>query len=78
MQSITTSEWHYIRGGSRGEQLFRCCDIQPETPNMAATDEGQQLCKGFRRELQIATRTTLEDQNRTARIPVALDIQDQP
>jgi len=69
MQSITTPQWHYISGGSRGEQLFRCCDTEPENPNLAATEEGNKLCGQFRRELQVATGTGVEDtRSDTARV----------
>ena len=60
MQSIVTSKWHYITGGNTGEQLFHCCDEPLDSPNLAATIEGQKLCGEFRRELELATKVNPE------------------
>jgi arylsulfatase A-like enzyme len=66
MQSVTTSEWHYIRGGNSGEQLYRCCDNRPENLNLASTAEGKQVCQQFRRELQMAIKPGLQEIPRQA------------
>src|SRR5262249_26384899 len=66
MQSVTTSEWHYITGGNSGEQLYRCCDNEPENLNVASTIEGKQLCQQFRQQLQLAIKPDLEEFRRRA------------
>jgi hypothetical protein len=54
MVSITTADWHYISGGSYGVQLFRCCDQNIETMDLAQTVLGgpvmQQLSAGLAAE----------------------------
>jgi arylsulfatase A-like enzyme len=57
MQSLTTSQWHYIAGGNSGEELYRCCDNQPENLNLASTVEGKQVCQQFRQELQMTLKS---------------------
>lgn len=53
MQSLTSSEWHYISGGNTGELLFRCCGGDLDVNNVADTAEGRKVCEQFRREIQI-------------------------
>ena len=53
MQSVTTSRWHYIKGGNTGEQLYSCCDDGISTSNMAQTAEGKKLCQAFRDKLRL-------------------------
>src|SRR5262249_39484087 len=53
MQSLTSSEWHYISGGNTGELLFRCCDVDPDVNNVADSAEGKKVCEQFRREIQV-------------------------
>jgi arylsulfatase A-like enzyme len=55
MQSLTSSEWHYISGGKTGELLFRCCGVDLDVNNLADTAEGKKICDQFRREIQIPT-----------------------
>ena len=55
MQSLTSSEWHYISGGNTGELLFRCCSADLDVNNLADTAEGKKICYQFRREIQIPT-----------------------
>ena len=66
MQSVTTSEWHYITGGNSGEQLYHCCDDRPENLNLASTAEGKQACQQFRQELQMATKPGIEENRHQA------------
>ncbi len=51
LTSITTPQWHYISGGKAGEELFRCCSNAPELDNLANTEEGKRVCRGFKKEL---------------------------
>jgi arylsulfatase A-like enzyme len=71
MQSLTTSEWHYISGGNTGELLFRCCGADLDVNNLAATAEGKKVCQQFRQEIQIPA----AEQNRTSQArPAAQNI----
>jgi arylsulfatase A-like enzyme len=58
MQSLTSSEWHYISGGKTGELLFRCCGVDPDMNNLADTAEGKKACEQFRREIQLPSAET--------------------
>jgi arylsulfatase A-like enzyme len=61
LESVTTSQWHYITGGNTGEQLFRCCDASPERPNLATTADGTRMCELFRKELRMTARMGSEE-----------------
>ena len=52
MQSISTARWHFIRGGKFGDELFPCCDEEPEQMNLADTAVGQLLALKFAKELR--------------------------
>ena len=52
MQSITTSEWHYITGGNRGEQLFHWSVDATEARNLATAPGGKKLCGQLRQDLE--------------------------
>ncbi len=54
MESISTLHWHYIRGGKEGEELFACCDEEPEQLNLAGTVVGRELAMRFEGELASA------------------------
>jgi len=54
MQSLTSSEWHYISGGNTGELLFRCCGGDLDVNNVAGTADGRKVCEQFRRDIQIS------------------------
>ena len=64
MQSLTSSEWHYISGGKTGELLFRCCGVDLDVNNLADTAEGKKICDQFRREIQIPT----AERNRSSQV----------
>ena len=51
MESISTAHWHYIRGGKFGDELFPCCEEEPEQLNLADTAVGQLLALKFAGEL---------------------------
>ncbi|HKW66386.1 MAG TPA: sulfatase-like hydrolase/transferase [Terriglobales bacterium] len=51
LTSITTPQWHYISGGKAGEELFVCCDEEPEQRNLAGTVVGRELAMRFEAEL---------------------------
>src|SRR6185437_12282203 len=51
LASITTPQWHYISGGKAGEELFVCCDEEPEQTNLAGTVVGRELAMRFEAEL---------------------------
>jgi arylsulfatase A-like enzyme len=51
MASVTTAHWHYIRGGKFHEELYPCCQNEPEQLNLAGTVIGRELIPGFEREL---------------------------
>ena len=50
MESVTTTHWHYIRGGKFGEQLFPCCADQAKL-DLADTAIGEDPRARFGREL---------------------------
>ncbi|HEY6935901.1 MAG TPA: sulfatase-like hydrolase/transferase, partial [Terriglobales bacterium] len=54
MESVSTLHWHYIRGGKTGEELFACCDQEPEQTNLAGTVVGRELAMRFEGELPAA------------------------
>src|SRR6185437_8457634 len=54
MESVSTLHWHYIRGGKEGEELFACCDQEPEQLNLAGTVVGRELAMRFEGELASA------------------------
>jgi arylsulfatase A-like enzyme len=68
LESLTTSEWHYIRGGDAPEQLYRCCNI-PEDNNIASTDEGRKVCAQFRHDLAMLSFETGDRPLTTTRAP---------
>ena len=54
MQSVSSANWHYMVGGNMGEELFRCCSVEPELLNMAPTVEGKKIVEPFREQLAAA------------------------
>jgi len=63
MESVSTLHWHYIRGGKEGEELFACCDQEPEQLNLAGTVVGRELAMRFDRELASAAGERRETRN---------------
>ncbi len=63
MESVSTLHWHYIRGGKEGEELFACCDQEPEQINLAGTVVGRELAMRFDRELASAAGERRETRN---------------
>lgn len=55
MISVTTPDWHYVEGGNKGEQLFHCCELVNEGPDVSSSSEGKKICSQFRDELRVLT-----------------------
>jgi arylsulfatase A-like enzyme len=55
MVSVTTPAWHYVAGGNKGEQLFHCCQVVNEGPDVSSSVEGKKVCAQFRDELRVLT-----------------------
>jgi len=53
-RSITTNEWHFIKGDKWGEELYRCCSNDIERDNLARQAAFRSVCDRLKAQLESA------------------------